>query len=78
MGNQALVQVAGEQGDAVEAWVVAAEMASHADLAAAAFSQHLLIQLGPVFDLLVAGWLQTGKIDRHHGDYYGRTPVLAG
>jgi hypothetical protein len=78
MGDQALMQVAGEQGDAVGAWVVAEEMAGHADLAAAAVSEHLLIQPGPLLDLLVAGWLQTGKMDRHHGDYCERTPVLAG
>jgi hypothetical protein len=41
-------------------------------------SEHLLIQPGPLLDLLVAGWLQTGKMDRHHGDFGGRTPVLAG
>jgi hypothetical protein len=37
-----------------------------------------LIEPGPIFDLLVAGGLQTGEGDRHHGDYCGRTPVLAG
>ena len=78
VGNQPLVQVTGEQGDAVGAGVVAEEMAGHADLAAAAVSEHLLIQPGPLLDLLVAGWLQTGKMDRHHGDFGGRTPVLAG
>ena len=77
VGNQALVQVAGEQRDAVRAGVVSEEMAGHADLAAAAFSEHVLIQPGPIFDLLVAGGLQTGEGDRHHGDSCGRTPVLA-
>ena len=78
MGDQALMQVAGEQGDAVGAWVVAEEMAGHADLAAAAGAQHGLIQLGPLLDLLVAGGLQTGEGDRHHGDFCGCTNVLAG
>ena len=78
MGNQPLMQVAGEQGDAVGARVVSEEMAGHADLAAAAVSEHLLIQPGPLLDLLVAVGLQTGKGDRHHGDYCGRTSVLAG
>jgi len=78
MGDQALVQVAGEQRDAVGAWVVAEEMAGYADLAAAAGAQHGLIQPGPIFDLLVAGGLQTGEGDRHHGDFCGRTNVLAG
>ena len=78
MGNQTLVQVAGEQRDAVGAGVVAEEMAGHADLAAAGGAEHVLIEPGPIFDLLVAGGLQTGEGDRHHGDYCGRTPVLAG
>ncbi len=76
MGNQALMQVAGEQGDGVRAGVVAEEMAGHADLAAAAFSEHLLIEPGPVLDFLFAGRLQTRKGDRHHGDFGGRTSVL--
>jgi hypothetical protein len=40
VGNKALVQVAGEQRDAVGAGVVAEEMAGHADLATTA-SVHL-------------------------------------
>jgi hypothetical protein len=47
-GDQALMQVAGEQRDAVGAGVVAEEVAGHADLAAAAFSQHVLIEPGPI------------------------------
>jgi hypothetical protein len=34
MGDQALVQLTGEQGDAVDARMVAEPMAGHADLAA--------------------------------------------
>ncbi len=45
-GGRSAGMVAGEQRDAVGAGVVAEEMAGHADLAAAAFSQHLLIQPG--------------------------------
>jgi len=37
MGNQTLVQVPGEQRDAVGAGVVADEVAGHTDLVAAAF-----------------------------------------
>jgi hypothetical protein len=37
MGNQTLVQVPGEQRDAVGAGVVAEEVAGHTDLVAAAF-----------------------------------------
>jgi hypothetical protein len=36
VADQALVQLAGEQGDAVDASVVAKPMAGHADLAATA------------------------------------------
>ena len=78
MGDQPLVQVAGEQRDAVGARVVAEKMAGHADLAAAAGAEHVLIEPGPVLDRLVAGGLQTGEGDRHHDDSCGRTPVLAG
>jgi hypothetical protein len=78
VGNQALMQVAGEQRDAVGAGVVAEEMAGHADLAAAGGAQHVLIKPGPIFDLLVAGGLQTGEGDRHQDDSCGCTPVLAG
>ena len=38
-------------------WVVAEEVAGHADLAAAAGAEHRLIKPGPVFDLLGAGGL---------------------
>jgi len=78
VGNQPLVQVTGEMRDAVGAGVVAEEMAGHADLAAAAGAQHLLIEPGPVLDFFFAGRLQTGEGDRHHGDFGGRTNVLAG
>ncbi len=78
VGNQALVQVAGEQRDAVGAGVVAEAVAGHADLAAAGGAEHVLIKPEPVLDLLVAGGLQTGEGNRHHGDSCGRTPVLAG
>ena len=78
VGNQPLVQVTGEQRDAVGAGVVAEEMAGHADLAAAAFSEQLLIEPGPVLDFFNAGRLQTGEGDRNHDDSCGRTPVLAG
>jgi len=57
MGDQPLVLLAGEQGDGVGAWVVAEELAGHANLMAAAGAEHLLIQPGPVLDRLVAGGL---------------------
>jgi hypothetical protein len=40
MGDQCLVQVAGEQGDAVWAGVVPEEVAGHADLAAPTGAEH--------------------------------------
>jgi hypothetical protein len=68
MGGQALVQVAGEQRDALRPWVMAEEVACHAHLAAAAGAEHGLIQPGPVFNRLVAGGLQAGEGDGDHGD----------
>jgi len=78
MGDQALMQVAGEQGDAVGSGVVPKEMAGHADLAATAGAEHVLIKPGPVLDRINAGGLQTGEGDRHRGDSYRHTSVLAG
>ena len=54
VGDQALVQVAGEQRDAVRAGVMPEEVAGHADLAAAAGAEHVLIEPGPVLDRLQA------------------------
>jgi hypothetical protein len=48
MGQQALVQLAGEHRDAVHSGVVAKPVAGKADLAAAAGHQHLLIEIGPL------------------------------
>ena len=54
VGDQALMQMAGEQRDAVGSRVVAEKMAGHADLAAAAGAEHLLIEPGTVLDHLQA------------------------
>jgi len=78
MGDQPLVQVAGEQWDAVGARVMSEEVAGHADLAAAAGAAHVMIEPGPVLDRINAGGLKTGEGDRLHGDSCRRTPVLAG
>jgi len=51
MGQQALMQLAGEHRDAVHPGVVAEPMTGEADLAAAAAHQHLVTEIGP---LLVA------------------------
>ena len=78
MGDQPLMQMAGEQRDALRPRVVAEEMAGHADLATTAGAEYGLIQPGPVLDLVFARGLQTGERDRHHDDSCMRTPVLAG
>jgi len=68
MGDQALVQLAGKDWDAVHPSVVPEPVAGHADPAAAGPEQNGLIEIGPVLDLVGAGRLQTGERDRHHGD----------
>jgi len=78
MGDQPLVQMAGQLRDAVGARMVPEEVAGHADLPATAGAKDRLIEPGPLLDRLLAGGLQTGKRDRHHGDSSMRTPVLAG
>jgi len=50
VGNQALVQLAGEHRDAVDASVMPEPVAGHADLAPAGFHQGALIEIGPLFD----------------------------
>ena len=75
MGDQALMQLAAEQGDAVGAGVVAEEMEGRADLAAAAATgaEHVLIELGLVLDRTLAlacvsfsaaagGWLGANEL----------------
>jgi len=47
LGNQAPVQLAGEEGDALRSRMVTEPMAGHADLAAAAGAQHVFIEVGP-------------------------------
>lgn len=75
MGDQPLMQMAGEQGDAGGIRVVAEEMASHADLVAPTGVEHLRIQTGPVLDRTIAGGLQPGDVERHHGAFCGRPPL---
>jgi hypothetical protein len=50
MGDEALVQLAGEHRDAVHPGVVVEPMAGHADLAAAGLEQGALIEVGPLLD----------------------------
>jgi hypothetical protein len=73
MGDQALIQWAAEQGDAVGAGVVGEEPAGHVDLAAAAEAEHVLFEPGPVLDRINAlawvdflaaagGWLGANEL----------------
>lgn len=50
MGDQTLVQLAGEQRDAVHPRVVSEPVAGHADLAAAGFHQLLAVEIRPFLD----------------------------
>ena len=77
MGDQGLMQMAGEQRYAVGSRVVAEEMAGHADLMAAAGVEHLLIEPRPVPNRLKARGVQPGDVQWHHGGFYGR-PHIAG
>ena len=78
MGDQVLMQMAGEQRDALRLRVMPEEVAGHADLAAAAGAEHRLIQPGPVPNLVGAGRLQMRERDRHNDDFSMRAPALAG
>ena len=78
MGDQALMQMAREQRDALRPRVVPEEVAGHAHLAAAAGAQHGLIQPGPVLERLVAGGLQAGEGNGDHGDLQGVHPYWQG
>jgi hypothetical protein len=66
LGDQPLVQLTREQRDAVHPGVVAKEVAGEADLAAAGGYQHLLIEIGPFFNQLVARPRSAGEVDAGH------------
>jgi hypothetical protein len=79
-GDEALVELAGEQGDAVHPGVMAEQVAGHADLAAAGRQQHLLVQVGPLLDQEASITLDQprGAAQMHaHGLAPIRTSVLA-
>ena len=59
MGDQTLVQLAGEHWDAVHTGVVPKPVAGHADLAAAGLEQGALIEVGPLFDGLDTGGMHS-------------------
>ena len=50
MGDQPLMQLAGEQRDAAHSRVVPESVAGHADLAAPGFKQGDLIEVGPLLN----------------------------
>ena len=74
VGDEAVVQPAGEQRDAAGCSVVPEPVAGEADLAAATGLQHGLIQLGPGLGTGLGG---EGERDGHR-DGCRRTSVLAG
>ena len=55
MTDQPLMELTGEQGDAIDASVVAEPVASDAHLSATATEQHLPIEVGPGVNGLLAG-----------------------
>jgi len=50
MGDQPLVQLAGEHRDAVHTGVMPEPVAGHADLAAAGLEEDALIEIGPLLE----------------------------
>jgi hypothetical protein len=56
MGDQPLVELAGEERDAVGPRVMTKPVAGEANLAAAGGKQHLLIEVGPLLN---------GRVERH-------------
>jgi hypothetical protein len=67
MGDQPLVELAGEERDAVGPRVMTKPVAGEANLAAAGGKEHLLIEVGPLLN---------GRIERHRA-CLASTPVLA-
>ena len=76
--DQALMQVAGEQRNAIGPRVVAKEVAGHADLVAAAGVEQLLIKPRPVPNRFKAGGLLPEDLQRHHGDCCGPSLIAGG
>jgi hypothetical protein len=79
MGDQPLVQLTGEQRDAVQPGVVSEPVAGHADLAAAGFKQGALIEVGPLLDRGFEPGIQRCRPGERgtHESWLMRTPVLA-
>ena len=80
LGDEALMELAGEQGDAVHPGVMAEPVAGHADLAAAGRQQNLLVQVGPLLDRQASipfGQCRGAAQMHAHGLSPMRTHVLA-
>mgnify|MGYP001806382214 CR=1 FL=1 len=76
MGQQTLVQLAGELGDAVHPGVVAKPVAVNAELAAAAGHQHLFIEVGPLLVTAIVrrwGGIQPGASGAGWGSSHDNT-----
>ncbi len=80
VGDQALVQLAGEQRDAVHTRLVLESVPSHADLAAAGLHQHLLVEERPLLSREIdpIGWPYRAGTMKRHERLRGSTGVLAG
>jgi hypothetical protein len=79
VGDQALVQLTGEQRDAVHTGLVLKPVAGHADLAAPGLHQHILVQKGPLLSWQIDSIdrpLRAGTTKRHQR-LHGSTSVLA-
>jgi hypothetical protein len=79
VGDQALVQLAGEQRDAVHAGLVLEPVAGHADLAAPGLHQHLLVEERPLLSREIdpIGWPYRAGTMKRHQRLHGSTSVLA-
>jgi hypothetical protein len=82
MGDQPLVQLAGEHRDAVHPGMVAKPVTGHADLAATGAEQRALIQIGPLLNREIkpggqGRWPREARERDTHGPLLMRTPVLA-
>ena len=79
VGDQALVQLAGEQGDAVHARLVLEPVASHADLVAPCLHQHLLVEERPLLSREIdpIGWPYRAGTMKRHQRLHRSTSVLA-
>jgi hypothetical protein len=79
MGDQALVQLAGEQRNAIDPGVVPEPVAGHADLAATSLEQHFTLEIRPLLHWRFEPCRQHRWPEKRgtHETLQIRTPVLA-